>query len=143
MRSFWVFCILHEHEILQQIKNAIDDPGPRTNGGGHSGISRPTENLALRRLTTVVKEIEVDGYKIEYPQTVIKVIWYVRARINLNEYLGTIYQARFIYKETWRETCGRLHISQETYNKRIRKIVNMCETYRSRIRGNRKNNEFR
>ena len=135
MRNFWVYCILHEQEILQQIQNAIKDPGPRTNGGGHSGISNPTEAIAMRELTTVVKEVQLkSGFKVKYPQYVIKAIKYTKARINLNKELGAIYQARFIYMEKWYDTCKRLDISQQTYNKRLWKIANICEDYRKRLR---------
>lgn len=133
MRSFWEFCILHEHEILQEIKNAIDDPGPKT-GGGRSGISKPTEVIAMRNLTTVIREIKVNGFVVGYPQNVIKAIRYVRARVNLNKQLGPVYQARFMYRESWEDTCERLKISQETYNKRLWKIVNMCEECREGLR---------
>lgn len=128
MRSFWEFCIRNEHEILKEIKNAIDDPGPKTTGGGHSGISKPTEILAIRDLTLVVKKIRVNNmFVVKYPQRVIDTIRYVRASVNLNAELGDIYQARYIYEEKWSKTCERLNISQQTYNKRVWRIIKMLD----------------
>ena len=128
MRNFWEFCIKHEHEILQEIKNAKDDPGPKTVGGGHSGISKPTEVLAIRDLTLVVKKIKVNNmFVVKNPQRVIDSIRYVRAIVNLNIELGDIYQARYIHNEKWRATCDRLNISQQTYNKRVWRIIKMLD----------------
>ena len=138
MRNFWDYCIKNEHDILREIKNAIDDPGNRTEGGGRSGISNPTEAIAMRELTMVVKEITINGFfVIKYPQKVIRAIRYVRASINMNEELGSIYKARYIDKEPWRDTCKRMKISSETYNKRVRKITEMCDKYRKKMRGMR------
>lgn len=128
MRNFWEFCIRHEHEILQEIKNAKDDPGAKNSVGGHSGISKPTEIIAIRDLTLVVKKIKIyNVFVVKYPQRVIDTIRYVRASVNLNRKLGDIYQARYIDEEKWRETCKRLNISQQTYNERVWKIINMLE----------------
>ena len=135
MRSFWEYCILHEHDILREIKNAIDDPGPKPAGGGHSGVSKPTEIIAMKNLTRVIKEIKVNNvYVVPYPQSVIDAIRYVRASVNLNVELGPIYQDRYIHEEKWRLTCKRLDISKQTYNKRVWKIIKMLDK-RYKMRG--------
>lgn len=141
MRTFWEFCILNEHEILQEINNEMNDDGARPSGGGHSGISKPTEIKAIRNLTKVVRVVKIfNRVTIDYPWDVINAIRYVRARVNLNKELGAIYQARFIYKEDSKDTCKRLHITPPTYNKRVWKIVNMCEKQKKVIAQERKRN---
>lgn len=139
MRTFWEFCILNEHEILQEIHNQMNDDGARPSCGGHSGISKPTEVKAIRNLTRVIRVVKIFGrVTIDWPWDVINAIRYVRERVNLNKKLGGIYQARFVYKEEWQETCERFHITQTTYNRRIWKIVNMCEKQRKAIAQERK-----
>lgn len=139
MRSFWLYCITHELEIIREINNAINDPGPKSESCGRSGISNPTEAIAIRHMTVVVKEVKInDFYVVRYPQDVIRTIRYIRACVNLNEELGAIYRARFIDKEKWNVTCERLHISGETYNRRLKKIFARCDKYFKSLRGVKK-----
>lgn len=141
MRTFWEFCILNEHEILQEINNQMIDDGEKTFSGGHSGISKPTEIKAIRNLTKVIRVVEIKGVVIKWPKNIIYAIRYVRACVNLNKELGAIYRARFIYREKWQDTCERLGITSTTYNKRVWKIVNMCEKQRKVIAQKLKHNK--
>lgn len=126
MRNFWETCIIREHDILREIKNKREDNGP-SQGGGHTGISNPTQMLAMRHLRPV-NEIVLDGwFVVKKPEKVIETIRYVRGLANIHKALGPIFQARFVEEEDYADTCKRLKITHTTYNRRVWRIISLCE----------------
>ena len=138
-RHFWEYCICNEHEILREIKNAKEDNGP-SQKGGHTGISNPTQALAMRHLRPV-REIKINNFfVIKQPEMIIDAIRYVRSVVNINRELGPIYNARYADKEKYEVTCSRLHITSTTYNKRVLKIIDMLDNKLNRLRGKKNGN---
>lgn len=127
MRNFWETCILREHDILREIKSKKDDNGPSQGSGGHTGISNPTQMLAMRNLRPVDEIVLDNCFVVKKPEKVISTIRYVRNMVNIHRTLGPIYHAKFIDNENYVDTCERLKITHTTYNRRVWRIITLCE----------------
>lgn len=125
MRNHFDFCLANKQELAKQIYNAKHDKGASANGGGCSGISKPTERDAMYNLKAI-KEVKLfDFYVVRWPQRMMNVIEYTRLYFN-DKPDGVIYKARYIDKEDWNKTCDRLNISKTNYYRRVCKILTVA-----------------
>ena len=115
--------IRHEKEIREAVAEAKLSTGGHTGGAptGHTYISDPTANQAIRQADEVrVVNLE-SGSKVEWPERWLSVINAVRAWCGEDFIRSEIFKRR--YKgEGYVSSCCDLHIVQQTYSLILRDI---------------------
>ena len=109
------YMIRHEKQIAEAVEEArLSVFGQPEIPGGGSAISKPTEAMAIR-LADELREVDVDGRPVEWPERWLKVISAVRDWCGQDTIREEIFRRRYS-GEGYIRTCLALHIAQATYS---------------------------
>lgn len=115
------YMIRHEKQIAEAVEEArLSVFGQPEIPGGGSAISKPTEAMAIR-LADELREVDVDGRSVEWPERWLKVISAVREWCGQDTIREEIFRRRYS-GEGYIRTCYDLHIVQQTYSVFLRDI---------------------
>jgi len=109
------YMICHEKQIAEAVEEARLSVfvAPEIPSGG-SAISKPTEAQAIR-LADELREVDVDGRSVEWPERWLKVISAVRKWCGRDTIRKEVFRRR--YKgDGYVSTCQAIHIAQQTYS---------------------------
>lgn len=115
--------IRHEKEIREAVAEAKLSTGGHTGGAptGHTYISDPTANQAIRQADEVrVVNLE-SGSKVEWPERWLSVINAVRAWCGVDTMRAEIFRRRYS-GEGYLSTCVDLMVTQHTYHDLLQEI---------------------
>ena len=115
------YMIRHEKQIAEAVEEArLSVFGQPEIPSGGSAISKPTEAMAIR-LADELREVDVDGRPVEWPERWLKVISAVRDWCGQDTIREEIFRRRYS-GEGYIRTCYDLHIVQQTYSVFLRDI---------------------
>lgn len=120
------YAMKNEVKIRKAIKEKkLDRCNP--SGGGHAGIPRPTEMLAIKELQSV-GTVLVDGFVVvEEPERTILVIERTKEHFSLLPQ-GRVYREHYmLHEEDYKIICEKLKISTSTYYNYINQILDYAE----------------
>ena len=115
--------IRHEKEIREAVAEAKLGTGGHTGGAptGHTYISDPTANQAIRQADEVrVVNLE-SGSKVEFPERWLAVINAVRSWCGVDTMRAEIFKRRYS-GEGYISTCYDLMVTQHTYHDLLQEI---------------------
>lgn len=120
------FVLMHVEDIRGAVVCAkIDDKRNGTGGGsGHSRVSDPTANKAIRNILNLpVVYVEYgplvcgkrDGRKMKHPEKWLRVAEQTAKYYLNNPRMAEFYRRRYIVQEDWKRTCKDLGIYKNLY----------------------------